>query len=126
MDQKKENQIRNIGIDVPIPKETCTDKKCPFHGDITLRGKTFKGTVIRAKMDKSAVVEWEYRIFVKKYERYQKKKSRIKTHNPPCINAHEGDKVVIMETRPLSKKVSSVIIKIEGQDKQHLIKGETE
>ncbi|HDD56931.1 MAG TPA: 30S ribosomal protein S17, partial [Thermoplasmatales archaeon] len=26
--------VRDIGLDVPTPKETCTDQNCPFHGTL--------------------------------------------------------------------------------------------
>jgi small subunit ribosomal protein S17 len=107
----KEQKIRNIGIDVNPPKGVCEDPICPFHGTgLTLRGKSFTGKVIRSKMHKTVVVEWEWRSYVPKYERYEKKRTRIKAHNPPCISAHEGDIVVIHETRPLSKTKHFVII----------------
>ena len=39
------------------------------------------------------------------------RKTKIKTHNPPCINAKEGDMVKMMECRPLSKMKNFVVVK---------------
>ncbi len=117
---KTKEKTKNIGIEVVPPSETCDDKNCPFHGSISLRGKTFVGTVIKSKMRKTAVVSWNSTRFVPKYERYEKTRTRIKVHNSPCINAREGDTVKIIETRPISKTKTFVIIeKIakEGQKK---------
>ncbi|RLG74628.1 MAG: 30S ribosomal protein S17, partial [Thermoprotei archaeon] len=50
--------------------------------------------------------------FIKKYKRYERRRSRIPAHNPPCINAKKGDLVKIAETRPISKTVSFVVIQI--------------
>lgn len=97
--------------------EECDDKNCPVHGGLKTRGRVFVGPVISAKMQKTAIVEWKRRNYLPKYERFEEKLSKVKVHNPPCINAKEGDLVKIMETRPLSKAKSFVVIEILGQEK---------
>ena len=42
--------------------------------------------------------------------RYEKRRSKILAHNPPCIDAKKGDKVKIAECRPISKNVSFVVV----------------
>lgn len=105
-------KAKDIGIKVNPPEETCEDTKCPFHGSLPIRGKVFTGIVVRGRMQQSVVVEWERRAYVSKYERYEKRKTRIKAHNPPCINAQAGDRVKIVETRPLSKTISAVVVEV--------------
>jgi small subunit ribosomal protein S17 len=61
-------------------------------------------------MHNTVIVEWGFHRYIKKYERYERRKSRVAAHNPPCINAKEGDKVVIAECRPLSKTTHFVIV----------------
>lgn len=109
-EKQEAKQEKNIGIDVPMPKETCDDHNCPFHGTLVPRGRTFVGKVVSAKVPKSTTIEWERRLFLPKYERYEKRRSRVHAHNPPCISAKEGDNVLIAETRPLSKTKHFVII----------------
>ncbi len=46
-----------------------------------------------------------------KYMRYEKRRSKIMAHNPPCIEAKRGNEVMIAECRPISKEVSFVVIK---------------
>jgi small subunit ribosomal protein S17 len=105
------SQVRNVGIPgVEPPKTVCSDKKCPWHGDVRVRGLILRGTVIKTKMQRTAVVEREYLYYDKKYKRYEKRRSRIHAHNPPCINAQPGDEVIIGETRPLAKTVHFVIV----------------
>ncbi len=101
---------KNIGIEVKAPKEKCTDKNCPYHGSIKLRGRTFSGTLISKDTHNSAVVEWDRIIKIPKYERTEKKKSKVSVHNPPCIDAQKGDMVKIVETKPISKTKKFVII----------------
>jgi len=109
---------KNIGIKgISAPKESCNDKNCPFHGNIRVRGRMFKGVVISDKMSKGVVVEFERIYKIQKYERFAKKRTRVKAHNPDCIKARMNDKVIIMETRPISKTKSFVVIAKEGADK---------
>ena len=108
---------KNIGIKVSSPKKKCTDKNCPFHGSLKCRGSIFTGTVISAKMHRTVKVEWNRQKFVKKYERYEKERSRIKAHNPDCINAKEGDVVKVIGCRPLSKTKNFTIIENLGKEK---------
>ena len=68
------------------------------------------GTVIAAKMTKTATIEWSRKKYLTKFERYEKRRTRIKAHNPECINAVEGDRVKIAECRPLSKTKKFIII----------------
>ncbi len=103
---------KNIGIDVKEPKAKCKDINCPYHGKLSLRGRTFVGTVKAAKAHKTATIEWDRIKYIRKYERYEKRKSAVKAHNPECINAKAGDKVKIMECRPLSKTKKFVIVEV--------------
>lgn len=103
-------QIRNIGIDVKLPSKTCNDIRCPFHGELSVRGKVLEGIVVSARPQKTAIVEREYFHYIPKYERYERRRSRIAAHNPECIDAKEGNKVKIAECRPLSKTKAFVII----------------
>lgn len=97
-------------------KQECNDKKCPVHGTVIPRGRSFVGVVVSLDQHKTAVVEWDRWRHVQKYERYEKKRTRISVHNPECINAQKGDKVMINECRPLSKTKKFTITKIVGKD----------
>lgn len=98
-------------------KKKCSDLNCPFHGRLSVRGRQFTGTVISAKMRKTAVVEFERLNFLKKYERYEKRMTRLKAHNTECIGASEGDIVNVRECRPLSKTKSFVIMEKLGVER---------
>ena len=64
--------------------------------------KTRVGTVVSDKMDKTVVVAVETRVKHKLYGKTIKRTTKFKAHdeNNEC---RTGDKVKIMETRPLSK-----------------------
>lgn len=103
---------RDIGLDVQAPTKECTDPNCPFHGTLPVRGQVLSGVVVSDKMEKTVVVQRTYVKKNVKYERYEKRKSKVQAHNPPCINAVEGAKVTIAECRPLSKTKSYVIVEV--------------
>jgi len=92
------------------PKKTCNDRNCPFHGKLPIRGRILEGVVVSAKMDKTVIVRHDYLKYVPKFMRYERRHSRIPAHNPPCIDAKEGDHVTIAECRPISKTVSFVVV----------------
>ncbi len=102
--------MKNIGITVTPPKTECQDILCPFHGNLSVRTKTIKGKIVSAKMKQTVIVQRDYAQYVRKYMRYERRRSRIPAHNPSCIAAKEGDTVRIAECRPLSKTVSFVIV----------------
>lgn len=112
------NKKRNIGIDVKFPETSCNDKKCPFHGSLSLRGRNFVGIITSAKLAKSATVRWTRRYYLPKYERYEKRRTSIHAYNPLCINANEKDVVRIVECRPLSKTKHFVIVEKLGVSKE--------
>jgi small subunit ribosomal protein S17 len=85
-------KTKNIGMDIKTPENVCEDVNCPFHGSLKIHGRQFVGDVTSDKMSKTVTVSWERRSFIPKYERYEKKISKVKAHNPECINAKEGDK----------------------------------
>ena len=87
----------------------CNDVNCPIHGSLSTRGAVLEGVVASDKMNKTVIIQKDYKIRLKKYERYRSSKSRIPAHNPPCINARVGDRVRIRECRKLSRTVSFVV-----------------
>lgn len=93
-----------------VEKTECNDFACPNHGDISLRGRIFKGTVIK-KFPKRIVIEFERTIYIKKYERYSKRKTKLHARLPDCMSKDVdiGDYVQIKECRPISKIIHFVV-----------------
>ena len=107
-------KARDIGIDVKPPEKECDDPNCPFHGHLKVRGQILEGVVISDKMEKTVVVEREYLRYVKKYERYEKRKTKIHARLPDCMkdDVAVGDLILIAETRPISKMIHFVVSKV--------------
>ena len=64
--------------------------------------KTMTGTVISDKMDKTVVVSVETSVSHKMYGKTVKRTYKLKAHDEEN-KCEIGDKVKVMETRPLSK-----------------------
>jgi small subunit ribosomal protein S17 len=105
---------RNIGIPVKAPEVECDDKHCPFHGSLPVRGQSFVGIVVSDKPQKTVIIKREITKYIKKYERYERRSSKLAAHNPPCINARAGDIVRVMECRPISKTKAFVVVEKLG------------
>jgi len=95
------------------------EKRCPWHGEIRIRGRHFKGFVKKI-VGQRAVVEWQRFIYYPKYERYAKAKSKVHAYIPKCIiqNIKAGDYVEIGECRRLSKIINFIVLKKEHEEKQ--------
>lgn len=67
--------------------------------------KSMQGTVVSDKMDKTVVVEVEYKVMHPLYKKYLKKSKKFKAHdeNNEC---KFGDTVLIESSRPISKQKS--------------------
>lgn len=101
---------RDIGVDVQMPQQECSDPHCPFHGGFSVRGQIIDGQVVSTKMERTARVERSYTHYIPKYERFEKRTSSYTAHSPACLNVEVGDVVKIMECRPVSKTKAFVIV----------------
>ncbi|MFX0056758.1 MAG: 30S ribosomal protein S17 [Candidatus Hodarchaeota archaeon] len=106
--------IRNIGIPGVNPPKTkeCNDLNCPFHGNTRIRGKITKGVVVSKKSRNTVVIRQDYVQFVKKYQRYERRNSRLACHLPECLRneINLGDLVRIGESRKISKTKSFIVL----------------
>ena len=114
-----------LGVKAPKMVEGESDINCPFHGKINVKNETINGVVVKKDSHGTATIEWKSSIFVPKYERSQIKTRRIRVHNPACINAEVGQKVMVARTRPISRTKHHVIIKIYENEKVELSLGES-
>ena len=92
-------------------EKECTDKLCPKHGKLRVRGRYFEGYVDKI-VGKRAVVKWERIRYNPKYERYFRTMSKVHAHIPECINVEKGNLVKIGECRPISKITHFVVVEV--------------
>ena len=91
----------------------CTDKRCPVHGELPTRGRTFEGKVVSVGMAKSVIVEITRLEKDEKYHRFQRSSMRIAAHLPECMKVKNGNFVKIAECRKLSKTKDFVVIEVK-------------
>ncbi|KAI3390108.1 hypothetical protein SNEBB_010149 [Seison nebaliae] len=117
---------KNIGLGYKIPadavKGTYVDKKCPYAGNVAIRGRILRGRVLKMKMQRTIIIRRDYLHYVKKYNRFEKRHTNMPVHCSPCFRDIKiGDMVTIGECRPLSKTVKFNVLKVSnvgGKKKQ--------
>lgn len=76
---------------------------------VSARGRIYQGRVVK-KFPTRVAIELERTVYVKKYERYYKKKTRLHAKLPENIDVKIGDIVKVQESRPLSKIIHFIVI----------------
>ena len=116
----KKRWYQNIGMGICTPTEAIkgsySDKKCPFTGNISIRGRVLRGTIVSTKMKKTVIVRRDYLHYVSKYKRFEKRHKNIPCHCSPCFRVQEGDLVTIGQCRPLSKTIRFNLLRIDKQN----------
>lgn len=84
-------------------------------GILSVRGMVFEGKVVSAKAKNTCIIEVQYRQPVYKYERYEKRRSKLAVHVPNGIEVKEGDLIQAMECRKISKTKCHVVISVNGK-----------
>ena len=77
--------VRNVGLGFKTPKlaleGSYVDKKCPFTGNVSIRGRILKGMVISTKMTRTVVIRRDYLNWCGKYRTLP----RLNRSFPPTI-----------------------------------------
>ncbi|KAF0727153.1 40S ribosomal protein S11 [Melanaphis sacchari] len=115
--KKPLRHYRSVGLGFKTPREaidgTYIDKKCPFTGNVSIRGRILTGVVRKMKMQRTIVIRRDYLHYISKYNRFEKRHKNMSVHLSPCFRDVEiGDIVTIGECRPLSKTVRFNVLKV--------------
>ncbi|XP_050728646.1 40S ribosomal protein S11-like isoform X1 [Eriocheir sinensis] len=108
---------RQVGLGFKAPREaiegTYIDKKCPFTGNVSIRGRILTGVVQKLKMQRTITIRRDYLHYVRKYNRFEKRHRNMSVHLSPCFrDVKPGDIVTVGECRPLSKTVRFNVLKV--------------
>jgi len=99
-------------------EKTTTDVVATVGGkNVRGRGRSFKGTVTK-KFDTRVVIEFERTLYIKKYERFTKKKTRLHARVPQGMSVNVGDYVAVRECRPLSKLIHFIVTEVVKEKAQ--------
>ncbi|CAG8594988.1 13149_t:CDS:10 [Ambispora gerdemannii] len=104
---KKTKNLRwykDIGLGYKTPKEAIEghyiDKKCPWTGEVSIRGRILSGVVVSAKMKRTIIVRREYLHYIPKYHRYEKRHKNLAAHlSPAFVGVESGDTVTVGQCR---------------------------
>lgn len=70
------------------------DKKCPWTGLVSIRGRLLSGKVVSTKMTRTVIIRREYLHYVPKYNRYERRHKNLAIHVSPAFRVEVGDIVV--------------------------------
>ncbi|WVR08577.1 40S ribosomal protein S11 [Kwoniella sp. DSM 27419] len=113
---KTKRWYKDVGLGFKTPSEaingTYIDKKCPFTGDVSIRGRILTGVVHSTKMTNTIIIRREYLHFIPKYRRYEKRHKNLAVHCSPAFRVEIGDTVTVGQCRPLSKTVRFNVLRV--------------
>ena len=78
---------------------------------VATHGRVFQGYVTK-KFAMRVVVEFDRTIYLPKYERFMKDKTRLHARLPAEMDVEVGDYVKVRECRPLSKIIHFIVTEI--------------
>ncbi|KAK4700941.1 small subunit ribosomal protein S11e, partial [Phenoliferia sp. Uapishka_3] len=113
---KDRRWFKDVGLGFKTPKEAISgdyiDKKCPFTGEVSIRGRILTGKVVSAKMLRTVIIRREYLHYITKYNRYEKRHKNLAAHCSPAFRVEVGDTVTVGQCRPLSKTVRFNVLRV--------------
>ncbi|XP_052374699.1 40S ribosomal protein S11-like [Oncorhynchus keta] len=87
---------KRFGLGFKTPREAIDgiyiDKKCPFTGNLSIRGRILSGVVTKMKMQRT-IVRGDYLHYIRKYNRFEKRHKNMSVHLSPAFSltaAHSG------------------------------------
>jgi small subunit ribosomal protein S11e len=100
---------RIIGLGIKCPKEpqedNIVDKKWPFGGNVSIRGRVFKGMVLSTMMKCTIIIRHNFLHYIKKYRRFEKRQHNVAVHCSPALK--EGDIAISGQDRSLQRLTES-------------------
>jgi len=110
---------RNAGLGFKAPAQAADgefiDQKCPFTGNVAIRGRILTGVVATMKMKRTITVRRDYLHFIKKYNRFEKRHSKLSAHmSPAFLDVELGNSVTVGGCRPLSKTVRFNVLAVKS------------
>jgi len=77
--------------------------------DTVIKGKFLRGVVVKAAMKDTVTVSVERYVKHPKYQKYMRRTKKYLVHDPGNTAA-VGDKVIIRETKPISKRKNFMLV----------------
>ncbi|KAH7104787.1 ribosomal protein S17-domain-containing protein [Auriculariales sp. MPI-PUGE-AT-0066] len=113
---KSKRWYKDVGLGFKTPSDaingTYIDKKCPFTGNVSIRGRILTGKVVSTKMTRTLIIRRDYLHYIPKYNRYEKRHKNLAAHVSPAFRVEVGDTVTVGQCRPLSKTVRFNVLRV--------------
>eukprot|EP00802_Teleaulax_amphioxeia_P021373 Tamp_21728.p1 GENE.Tamp_21728~~Tamp_21728.p1 ORF type:complete len:158 (+),score=35.83 Tamp_21728:493-966(+) len=110
---------KSVGLGFKTPLDAkdgvYIDKKCPWTGNVSIRGKLLRGVVVSNKMKRTIVIRRDYLHYIKKYNRYEKRHKNVPAHCSPAFKLNLGDNIIVGQCRPLSKTVRFNVLSVVSE-----------
>jgi small subunit ribosomal protein S11e len=104
--------LRDSGMGIDSSMSMILDKKCPFTGDVSIRGRILTGKVVSTKMTRTIIIRRDYLHYIPKYsesvqctwrlqfincdaDRYEKRHKNLAAHVSPAFRVELGDTVTV-------------------------------
>merc|ERR1719331_1352604 len=115
--QRELRFTRNVGLGFKAPRHALesnfVDKKCPFTGNVSIRGRILTGIIATNKMKRTITIRRDYLHYIKKYNRFEKRHKKLSAHmSPAFLDVEVGDLATVGQCRPLSKTVRFNVLKV--------------
>ncbi len=92
-DKSATRYYKKIGLGFRTPQVAIdgkyVDKKCPWTGNVSIRGRILRGRVISTKMNKTIIVRRDSLHYIRKYNRYEKRHRNTAAHISPAFLVKE-------------------------------------
>ena len=100
-------------IDYLVIKSNYVQLRCPFTGNVSIRGRVLRGMVISTKMKRTIVIRRNFLHYIKKYHRFEKRHHKTALHCSPAFDVKEGDIATVGQCRPVAKTVRFNVVQIQ-------------
>jgi len=113
---RDQRYFKSVGLGIKTPRAaidgTYVDRKCPWTGNVNIRGKLITGVIKTTKMKNTVIIRKDYLHYIKKYNRFEKRHKNTPVHVSPAFRVKAGDEIMAGQCRPLSKTVRFNMLKV--------------
>uniref|UniRef100_A0A2K5QNZ5 Small ribosomal subunit protein uS17 n=1 Tax=Cebus imitator TaxID=2715852 RepID=A0A2K5QNZ5_CEBIM len=116
--EKLPRYCKNISLGFMTPEEIY--RKCPFTGNVSIRGWILSGVVTKMKMQRTIVICGDYLHYIHKYNHFEKCHKNMSVHLSPCFRDVQISDIITTVCFNVLKVTKAVGTKKQFQEAGHL------